>query len=57
MHMPIKFLTLEQQNKGPVISSGWSYITPMTSHDVIGVIAGVRWISGVGWVMESWPVG
>ena len=31
----IKFLTLEQQNKGPVISREQSYITPMISCDIM----------------------
>ena len=44
--LQIKFLTLEQ-DKGLVMSWGQSYIMPMVSCDVIGVI------EGVGWVMDN----
>ena len=41
----IKFLTLEQQNKGPVMSRGvepcHAYDVIMISHDIIGVIEGM----------------
>ena len=47
MTSDIKFLTLEQQNKDPVISRGQSHIMLLTSHDIIGVI-GMGWVSGVG---------
>ena len=30
-----KILTLEQQNKGPVMSMRWSYVTPMMSYDIM----------------------
>ena len=45
-----KFLTLEQQNKGPGMSRGQSYTMPMMSHDIIGMIEGVGWVweGGVG---------
>ena len=32
-----KFLTLEEQNKGPQASRGWSYIMPMKSQGYAGV--------------------
>ena len=35
-------------NKGPGMLWGWSYVMPMTSCDIIGVIEGVGWVSGVG---------
>ena len=40
-------------NKGPGMLWGWSYVMPMMSHDmtlcdIIGMIEGVGWVSGVG---------
>ena len=46
----------QPQNKGLGMLSGQSYITPMTSHDVIGEIRRVGCVIQGGSVMESLPV-
>ena len=38
---------MQPQNKGPGMSWGQSYVMPMTSCDIIGVIGG--WVVSQGW--------
>ena len=47
---------MQPQNKGPGMLWGQSYIMPMTSCDIIGMIRGVGCVTEGGSVMESWPV-